>query len=123
MTGSDFFTCKKPDLRKARIFSNTFRFIDDLYALSNEEFENNCNDIYPDELRLKKENEYLCKTLFLDLSTEVRESKFIAKFCDNRDAFSFNIKYMSNLASHIPSKIFILQSALKFDILPGQKQI
>ena len=44
-------------MRKVGIFSNIFRFIDDLCSFNNDEFENNFDDIYPDELELKKENE------------------------------------------------------------------
>ena len=36
---------KKRDLRKARISSNIFRFIDDLYTFNNDEFESNYKDI------------------------------------------------------------------------------
>lgn len=44
-------------MRKVGIFSNIFGFIDDLCSFNNDEFENNFDDIYPDELELKKENE------------------------------------------------------------------
>ena len=37
----------------ARIFSNIFRFIDDLCTFNNDEFENNYDNIFPDELELK----------------------------------------------------------------------
>ena len=36
--------------------SSIFRFIDDLCTFNNGEFENNYNDIYPNELELKKKN-------------------------------------------------------------------
>ena len=60
---------------------------------SNEEFENKYN-IYPDKLGLKKKNECTCKTLFLDLQTEVRDRRFTNKLFDKRDAFPFNINKM-----------------------------
>ena len=51
--------------KKSHIFSNTFRFIDDLYTcFNNNGFENNYNDIYPDELELKKKNIDCCKFSF-----------------------------------------------------------
>ena len=41
----------------ARKFGNIFRFIDYLMAIiDGNEFENHCNEIYPPELNLKKEN-------------------------------------------------------------------
>ena len=51
-------------MSKACIFSNIFRFIDDLYTFNNDEFENKYNDICPDERELKKENEELSKPRF-----------------------------------------------------------
>ena len=51
--------------KNSHIFSNTFRFIDDLYTrFNNNGFENNYNDIYPDELELKKKNIDCCKVSF-----------------------------------------------------------
>lgn len=41
---------KNQDVRKACIFSNVFRFMDDLCTFNNNEFENKYNGIYPDEL-------------------------------------------------------------------------
>ena len=64
MKGSDFLkqtNKKKRDLRKARIFSHIFRFVDSLCSFNNYEFENSFNDICPDELELKKKNEDSCK--------------------------------------------------------------
>ena len=43
---------KKRDMRKAHIFSNIFKFIDDLFTFNSNYFENDYNDIYPDELEL-----------------------------------------------------------------------
>ena len=72
-------------------FFKYFRFIDDLCTFSNNEFESNYNDIYPDELGLKQENENLYKFLFLDLSIEVHDKKFTTNFFGKRDAFLFHI--------------------------------
>ena len=69
-------------MRKARSFSNIFRFVDDLYSFNIDEFEKNCKDIYLDELELKKENEDSCKTSFLNLSIEVHDKKFKTKLFD-----------------------------------------
>ena len=48
---------EKRDIGKTRIFLNIFSFIDDLCTFHNDEFENNYNDIYPDELELKNKKE------------------------------------------------------------------
>ena len=48
---------KKQDLQKVHMFSNIFRFIGDPCTFNNDKFGNNYNDIYTDEVGLKKENE------------------------------------------------------------------
>ena len=48
---------KKDDLHKARRFSNTFRFIDDLLTINDDNlFSENFRDIYPKELQLNVES-------------------------------------------------------------------
>ena len=47
----------KQNLQKIHIFSNIIRFIDDPSTVHNDECGNNYNNIYPNELKLKKENE------------------------------------------------------------------
>ena len=98
---------KKRDLQKARMFSNTFRFIDDLCALNDKgEFERNCKQIYPEELELKKENIGHHEASFLDLSIKIANKKFTTKLFDKRDSFPFYINRMPFLDSNMPSKIF-----------------
>ena len=63
LKGGGFFKQKKWDLRMAGTFSKFFSFTD--------EFENNYNDSYPDDLELKKENIETCKTSNLKLSIKV----------------------------------------------------
>ena len=64
---------KRRNLYKARIFTNTFRFIDDLCAINdNCEFEKSFKETYAPELVLKKENTSNLETLFLDLNINVK---------------------------------------------------
>lgn len=60
---------KKLYLRKAGIFLNIFRFIDELCTFINNEFEDNFNDIYlhMTSFEFKKENDDPCKASLLDL--------------------------------------------------------
>ena len=59
---------KKENLQKARKFSNTFRFIDDLLTINDDqEFLQAMNDIYPEELQLNLEHSGN-NVSFLDLS-------------------------------------------------------
>ena len=48
---------KKESLQRARLFGNTFRFIDDLLTINdNEEFLKSFKEIYPPELQLNLEH-------------------------------------------------------------------
>ena len=99
---------KKHNLRHARMFSNTFRYLDDLIAINDGNlFEKYHREIYPPELELKKENDGLKETSFLDLEISVSDNKtFLVKPYDKRDSFPFSIVRMPFLCSNIPSKIF-----------------
>ena len=67
---------KKQDLQKRRMFSDFFTFVSRLCSLNNDEFGNNYNDIYLDELELKKENDDPCKVMFFDLLVEAHGTKY-----------------------------------------------
>ena len=45
----------KTNMSKARLFNNTFRYIDDLLTLNNPSFDNEIKTIYPSESVLKKQ--------------------------------------------------------------------
>ena len=74
-------------------------------TFNTNEFENNDNNVYSNELKLKKDED-LCKALFLDLSIEVQDRVLNTELFDKRDAFPFYINCMPNLDSNMPSKIF-----------------
>ena len=59
---------KKEDLISARKIFRTFRFIDDLITINNENFEKNIRNIYPAELEPKKENQINKSTNILDFN-------------------------------------------------------
>ena len=71
---------KKHTLQKVCIFSNNSWFINDMCTFHRNEFENNYNNIYPDQLELKKENEALCKFSFYDLSIEVHDGQLTTNY-------------------------------------------
>ena len=93
-------------MQKAPIFPNIFRFLDELCLFNNNEFQNNYNDIYPNELKLKKKNDGHCKALFLDLSIEVHNKKFTTNLFDKIGTFFFYIDSIPYLKSNIKSKRF-----------------
>lgn len=73
----------------ARISSNIFRFIDNPCTSNNNQFENNYQDIYPDELELEKENEYPCTALFVQLSIKVYARQFTTSCLQKGMTFTF----------------------------------
>ena len=81
------------------------------------------NNIYPNKLQLKKENEDSYKASFLDLSIEIHNRKLTTNLFVNRDAFPFYINSMPYLDSNMPSKTFYDSIGLKFYKLPGLQQI
>jgi len=82
---------KKENLQKARRFSNTFRFIDDLLTINdNNLFKENFKDIYPPELQLNLESTGDHIT-FLDIDLKNVEGRLDIKLFDERDSFSFEI--------------------------------
>ena len=96
----------KQDMSKAVTFSNTFRYIDDLFSVNNANFGNCVQEIYPSELELKNttvaENEvcYLdTKIIQGDDNTPYRISVY-----DKRDDFSFRIVNFPHMDSNIPAK-------------------
>ena len=72
-----------------------------MYFKQNEFENNHIKNIYLDELELKKENEDICVTSFLDLSIEVRDWKFTNELLDKRDVFLFFINGMPRLDSNM----------------------
>ena len=59
MKGSDFSRKKNETYERIVNFQIFLRFIEDVITFNNDEFGNNYNDIYPNELELKKEKEDL----------------------------------------------------------------
>ena len=74
-----------------------------MYFKQNEFEKNHIKNIYLDELELKKENEDICVTSFLDLSIEVRDWKFTNELLDKSDVFLFFINGMPRLDSNMTS--------------------
>jgi len=56
----------KADLSKAVEYSNTFRYIDDLFSVNNDNFGKSIREIYPSELELKDNNLSSKEVCYLD---------------------------------------------------------
>ena len=84
--------------------NNAFRLIDDLLSLNDDStFEKHYKDIYPAELKLKKENNSDSCFSFLDIYIYIEKREFRAKLFDKRDNFDFDIVRMSFYCSNVPS--------------------
>ena len=103
------------NFQKFRIFSNNFKFIDDLCNLDYKEFENNYNDICPDELELKKEDGDCFESSCFWNWAETHDKKLTRKLFDKKDVFSFYINRIPYLDINIQSKIFY--ASIGFEII------
>ena len=93
----------KTNMSKARLFSNTFRYIDNLLTLNNPSFGNVIGDIYPPELVLKETTEKSGLVSYLDVGISVRNGQYNTTVYDKRDSFNFKIVNFPFMSSNIPS--------------------
>ena len=97
---------KKENIQKARKFGHTFRFIDDLLTMNdNNLFLQNFKEIYPPELVLNLESSG-DKVSFLDLDLTNVDGQLDVKLFDKRDDFPFSIVRLPFASSNIPSTMF-----------------
>ena len=97
---------KKNDLIRARTLCNIFRFIDDLNSINDGgELESIYSNIYPEELRLgKEENTVKHETSFLDLNIKIKDRSFIFVSLIKEVHFLFLLD-LHNKSSNVPSSI------------------
>ena len=97
---------KKDSLQKARKFSNTFRFIDDLITINDDNFFSEYfKDIYPPELVLNLEGSGN-HVSYLDLDLNLKDGQINIKLFDKRDEFPFSIVRLPYADSNIPTNMF-----------------
>ena len=97
---------KKDNLQKARRFGNTFRFIDDLFTINDNEFLRCFQEIYPPELELNLEHTG-SEVSFLDLKiTKEDNGQLSMKLFDKRDDFPFSIVRLPFSSSNMPTSMF-----------------
>ena len=81
--------------------NNFFRFIDDFLSLNDRStFGKHCEDIYPTELELRKENNSNSCASILDLYIYIENGKFHTKLFDKRDNYLFAI-YLKVIMSRL----------------------
>ena len=98
---NDLMNKNKNNLKIVKKFNNSFRFIDDLASINNKNFVSNIINIYPNTLKLIRQNDSDIKANYLDLDISISNNKFNIKVYDKRDNFNFDI----NCFPYIDSKI------------------
>ena len=83
-------------------FNNTFRYLDDILALNNDDFNTYTSEIYPPELTLNKANTDEQHCSFLDLDISINNGKLNSKIYDKRDDFKFPIVNYPFLDGDVP---------------------
>ena len=119
---SEISTSTKPGIRTRRIshlrtkpfmcvrmpralqFNKTFRYIDDLLCVNNDNFNKHINEIYPSELILKNTTTTPSETSYLDTTLNIGEGNGTVRISvyDKREDFNFKIVNFPYLDSNIP---------------------
>ena len=96
----------KEDMPKAVEFSNTFRYIDDLFSVNNDNFGNSIREIYPSELELKDTTINSTEVCYLDTRISHGDSSapFHIDVYDKREDFDFRIVNFPFMDSNIPAR-------------------
>ena len=83
----------KHDITKAIQFSNTFRYMEDLFSINNVDFGNYISAIYPPELQLMNTSTSSTEVCYLDthIKTGGTNTPFRISLYDKRDDFTFRI--------------------------------
>ena len=94
----------KHDITKAIQFSNTFRYIDDLFSINNVDFRNYISAIYPPKLQLT-DTSTSTEVCYLDthIKTGGTNTPFRISIYDKRDDFTFRIVNFPHMDSNIPA--------------------
>ena len=81
----------KQDITKAIQFSNTFRYIDDLFSINNVNFGNCISAIYPSELELKDTSTSSTEVCYLDTNIKTGDvtTPFRISIYDKRHNIAF----------------------------------
>jgi hypothetical protein len=84
-------------------FKSTFRYIDDVLSINNDQFHSYVDSIYPNELAIKDTTESSTSASCLDVSLNIdADGKLTTQLYDKRDDFSFTIVNFPNTCSNIP---------------------
>ena len=88
----------------AKNFNFTFRYIDDVLSINNNDFSTYLQVIYPSELEIKDTTQSSTSASYLDLLLGTDNDKTLCtKIYDKRDDFNFPIVNFPFLSSNIPA--------------------
>ena len=98
-------TTMKQDMTKAVSFGYTFRYIDDLFSVNNDSFEEYISSIYPSELELKDTTMASNEVCYLDTRIKQGDAStpYHISVYDKRDDFDFRIVNFPHMDSNIPA--------------------
>jgi hypothetical protein len=71
-------------------FKPTFRYIDDVLAINNDQLHSYVDSIYPSELEIKETTESSTSALYLDVLLNI-DRKQTTQLYDKQDDFSFTL--------------------------------
>ena len=95
------------------MFTDTSRYLEDIFTIDHPEFKKHIPDIYPTELQLNKANTSDKGTSFLDLNLKLIVSEVQTSVYDKRADFGFSIDsfpWVSDDVPKLPSySVYILQ--------------
>ena len=112
---SDLQQFKRHDL--IDMFTDTSRYLDDIFTIDNPEFEKYIPDIYLAELQLNKANTSDKEISFLDLNIKFIGSDIDTSFNDKRDDFRFptvNFPWLSDDVPRLPSYDIYISMLVRF---------
>ena len=82
----------------------TYRYIDDVLSMNNQDFQNYLGQMYPAELEIKNKTESNNSASYLDLFLSIgRDGQLDISLYDKRDDFIFHMINFPFLSSNIPS--------------------
>jgi hypothetical protein len=85
-------------------FNSTFRYIDDVLSVNNNQFQLHVDSIYPGELEIKDTTEFTTSAWYLDVLLKLdTNSKITTQHYDKRDDFNFSIINFPYVCSNIPA--------------------
>ena len=100
----------KGDITRELRFNKTFRYIDDLLCVNNDNFNKHINEIYPSELILKNTTTTPLETSYLDTTLNIGEGNGTVRISVYDKREDFNFPYLdSNIPRNPAYGVYISQ--------------